>query len=142
MIPTGISRAIRAVGAATALVVGVVALTAQSQPAVTLALVGGTLIDGHGGAPLHNSVILVSGERITAVGQVGALAVPAGATVISTEGQYLLPGLWDMHVHLMLVGHGNYAHWDSVYPSELRKTIIPAAARRPPHLSTMTRGWM
>ena len=130
MRPTRISRAIRAVGAATALVVGIVALTAQSQPAVTLALVGGTLIDGHGGAPLHNSVILVSGERITAVGQVGALAVPAGATVISTEGQYLLPGLWDMHVHLMLVGHGNYAHWDSVYPSELRKTIIPAAARQ------------
>lgn len=119
----------RALTAVAASVAAIVALTAQ-RSAVTLALVGGTLIDGNGGAPLRNSVILVSGERITAVGQVGSLAVPVGATVISTEGQYLLPGLWDMHVHLMLVGHGNYAHWDSVYPPELRNTIIPAAARQ------------
>ena len=94
------------------------------------ALVGGTLIDGNGGQPLPNSVVLVEGERITAVGQVGALAVPVGATVISTEGQYLLPGLWDMHVHLMLVGHGNYAEWDRTYLGEQRRTIIPAAARQ------------
>lgn len=109
-----------------------VALPAQ-QPAsrtTVTALVGGTLIDGNGGEPITNSVILVEGERITAVGRVGSLAVPAGATVISTEGQYVLPGLWDMHVHLMLVGHGNYAYWDRTYPGELRRTIIPAAARQ------------
>lgn len=122
-------RAGRAIIAAGAFCAVIVLLTAQ-RSAVTLALVGGTLIDGNGGAPLRNSVILVSGERITAVGQVGSLAVPVGTTVISTEGQYLLPGLWDMHVHLMLVGHGNYAHWDSVYPPALRNTIIPAAARQ------------
>lgn len=126
MKPAHLRRALTAVAASVA---AIVALTAQ-RSAVTLALVGGTLIDGNGGAPLRNSVILVSGERITAVGQVGSLAVPVGTTVISTEGQYLLPGLWDMHVHLMLVGHGNYAHWDSVYPPELRNTIIPAAARQ------------
>lgn len=123
------ARLLRALTAVAASVAAIVALTAQ-RSAVTLALVGGTLIDGNGGAPLRNSVILVSGERITAVGQVGSLTVPVGTTVISTEGQYLLPGLWDMHVHLMLVGHGNYAHWDSVYPPALRNTIIPAAARQ------------
>jgi hypothetical protein len=52
----------------------------------TIALVGGTLIDGFGGVPLRNSVVLVSGERITAVGQVDTLPVPAGAEVISTKG--------------------------------------------------------
>ena len=104
--------------------------TQMPSRAITLALVGGTLIDGHGGAPLRNSVILVEGERIVAVGQVGSLAVPAGATIISTEGMHLLPGLWDMHVHLMLVGHGNYAYWDRVYPGELGSTIIPAAAKQ------------
>lgn len=104
--------------------------TPTPQPAATIALVGGTLIDGHGGAPLRNSVILIAGERIVAVGQVGTLAVPASATVISTEGLHLLPGLWDMHVHLMLVGHGNYAYWDRTYPRELGRTIIPAAARQ------------
>ncbi|MDZ7592513.1 MAG: amidohydrolase family protein [Rubrivivax sp.] len=104
---------------------------AQAAPrAGVTALVGGTLIDGNGGTPITNSVILIQGERITAVGQVSTLAVPAGATVISTEGQYVLPGLWDMHVHLMLVGHGNYAYWDRTYPRELRTTIIPAAARQ------------
>jgi len=104
--------------------------SAAAPRAVTLALVGGTLIDGHGGAPLRNSVILIDGERIVAVGQVGTLAVPPGATVISTEGMHLLPGLWDMHVHLMLVGHGNYAYWDRTYPGELGRTIIPAAAKQ------------
>jgi imidazolonepropionase-like amidohydrolase len=76
------------------------------------ALVGGTLVDGFGGRPLRNSVVLVDGERISAVGQVGTLAVPAGAEVISTEGMTVLPGLWDMHVHLMINGHSDYEHWD------------------------------
>ncbi|MDX2184330.1 MAG: amidohydrolase family protein [Gemmatimonadaceae bacterium] len=94
------------------------------------ALVGGTLIDGYGGPPVRNSVVLVRGDRITAVGTVGGLAVPAGATVISTEGMTVLPGLWDMHVHLMLAGHGNYAKWDREYPPKLASEILPATARQ------------
>ena len=82
------------------------------------ALVGGTLIDGFGGTPIRNSVIIVEGERIKAIGQVGTLAIPAGAEVISTEGMSVLPGLWDMHVHLMLNGHSDYTHWDSTYIDE------------------------
>ena len=78
--------------------------TASTQPATqnsrVKALVGGTLIDGHGGKPLRNSVIIIEGERIKAVGQVGTLTVPKEAEVISTEGMSVLPGLWDMHVHL------------------------------------------
>lgn len=105
-------------------------IIATSTRAVSLALVGGTLIDGNGGVPLKNSVILIDGERIVAVGQVGSLAIPAGVTVVSTEGMHVLPGLWDMHVHLMLVGHGNYAYWDRVYPAEIGRTIIPAAAKQ------------
>ncbi len=107
-----------------------VSTAGQAVQRATLALVGGTLIDGHGGTPLPNSVVLVDGSRIVAVGRVGQLAVPAGATVISTDGQYVLPGLWDMHVHVMLVGHGNYAHWDSVSPPEWERSIIPAAAKQ------------
>jgi imidazolonepropionase-like amidohydrolase len=94
------------------------------------ALVGGTLIDGFGGRPLRNSVILVDGERITAVGTQGAVQIPAGAEVISTEGMSVLPGLWDMHVHLMLNGHSDYAHWDKTYPSELGPVIMPAGAKQ------------
>src|SRR5262249_30982992 len=95
-----------------------------------LALVGGTLIDGYGGPPLRNSVILVKGERITAVGQVGTLEVPSGTDVISTQGMSVLPGLWDMHVHLMINGHADYEHWDKTYPPRFEKEIMPASAHQ------------
>jgi imidazolonepropionase-like amidohydrolase len=102
----------------------------QSTSRKVTAFVGGTLIDGFGGRPLRNSVILVDGERISAVGTVGTLAVPAGVEVISTEGMSVLPGLWDMHVHLMLNGHSDYAHWDKTYLPQLRSVIMPASARQ------------
>ena len=96
----------------------------------TVALVGGRLIDGFGGPPLANSVILIDGDRITAVGSVGSLDVPADAEVISTEGMSVLPGLWDCHVHTMLLGHSNYEHWDKTYPDRFGRDIMPAAARQ------------
>jgi imidazolonepropionase-like amidohydrolase len=105
----------------------------QQAPARTAplkALVGGTLVDGFGSHPIRNSVVLIDGERIAAVGQVGSLAVPAGAEVIPTEGMTVLPGLWDMHVHTMIVGHADYDHWDKTYPSQFESVIMPAAARQ------------
>jgi imidazolonepropionase-like amidohydrolase len=104
---------------------------AQSQQQSRVkALVGGTLIDGFGGRPIANSVVLIDGERITAIGQVGTLAVPAGAEVISTEGMSVLPGLWDMHVHLMINGHADYPHWDKTYPPVMESVIMPASAKQ------------
>ena len=103
---------------------------AAPSKSVVKALVGGTLVDGFGGRPLRNSVVLIDGERISAVGQVGTLAVPAGADVISTEGMTVLPGLWDMHVHLMINGHSDYAHWDKTYPAQFEPVIMPASAKQ------------
>lgn len=94
------------------------------------ALVGGTLIDGYGGIPIQNSVILIENEKITAVGTVGQMEIPKGAEVISTEGMSVLPGLWDMHVHLMINGHSDYAHWDSAYISRFEKVVMPASAHQ------------
>jgi imidazolonepropionase-like amidohydrolase len=105
-------------------------LSAQAQSRGLKVLVGGTLIDGFGSKPIRNSVIIVEGERIKAVGQVGALAIPAGAEIISTEGMTVLPGLWDMHVHLMINGHSDYAHWDKTYPPLMESVIMPASARQ------------
>ena len=117
--------------AAAALTAGLVlAPTGRAQTATTKALVGGTLIDGFGGRPLRNSVVLVEGDRISAVGTVGTLPVPRGAEVISTEGMSVLPGLWDMHVHLMLNGHSDYAHWDKTYLPKLGEIIMPASAKQ------------
>ncbi len=94
------------------------------------ALVGGTLIDGFGGTPIRNSVIIIEGEKIVAVGRQGALDIPANAEIISTEGMSVLPGLWDMHVHLMINGHSDYTYWDKTYPPLFEKVIMPASAHQ------------
>ena len=115
------------------LAVGAVLLltrTAVPQTSGVTALVGGRLIDGYGGRPLENSVVIVQDGRIREVGRIGEVAVPEGANVISTEGMSVLPGLWDMHVHLMIVGHADYDHWDRTYPKIFRSTIMPAAAKQ------------
>ncbi|GAA5083011.1 amidohydrolase family protein [Lysobacter panacisoli] len=105
-----------------------VALFVSTDALALTALVGGTLVDGTLREPIRDSVILIEGERITAVGSVDTLPVPQGATVISTEGMTVLPGLWDMHVHLMINGHADYDHWDRTYPARFRDTIMPASA--------------
>ena len=47
--------------------------------------------------PAHT--VLVAGKRIVAVGPAGEVRIPDGADVIDATGGYLIPGLWDMHVH-------------------------------------------
>ena len=122
---------LRTLSCAAALSIGAAAIPSALQPrAQVKALVGGTLIDGYGGKPIRNSVILIEADRIKAVGQVGSLQVPAGAETISTEGMSVLPGLWDMHVHLMINGHSDYAHWDKTYPSLFEPVIMPASAKQ------------
>src|SRR5947208_9737785 len=106
------------------------ATTPRGQTRTVKALVGGMLVDGNGSTPIQNSVVVIDGERIRAVGQVGSLTVPAGAEVISTEGMTVLPGLWDMHVHMQIVGHADYDHWDKTYPPAFESIVFPASAKQ------------
>lgn len=103
---------------------------APAANAGKLALVGGTLVDGTLREPIRDSVVIVDGERIVAVGSVGDLPVPADAEVISTEGMTVMPGLWDMHVHLMINGHADYDYWDKTYLDKQRDVIMPASAEQ------------
>ena len=112
------------------LIVAFDTMASRAQAPGVKALVGGTLIDGYGSKPIFNSVILVEGERIKAIGQVGTISIPKGAEIISTEGMSVLPGLWDMHVHLMLNGHSDYDHWDKTYPPLFESVIMPASAKQ------------
>ena len=105
-------------------------LTAADPPKVTLALVGGRIVDGYEGKPIDDGVILVAGERIAALGPRSQVPVPEGVATIDTRGMTLLPGLADMHVHLMILGHGDYEHWNTTYRSRFRDEIMPAAARQ------------
>jgi imidazolonepropionase-like amidohydrolase len=84
---------------------GVAALAEQAriaqrgEPGV-LALVGGRLIDGRGGPPIDDSVVVVDGARIVAAGARGAVTLPPGTKTIDFRGKTVLPGLWDMHAHV------------------------------------------
>jgi hypothetical protein len=70
---------------------------AQSASSV-LVIEGGTLIDGNGGRPVRDAVVVVENNLITAVGEAGDVTYPAGATVIDADGKFVLPGLWDAMV--------------------------------------------
>lgn len=69
-----------------------------SALAQTLVIEGGTLIDGNGGPPVENAVVVVEGNEITRVGQVGQGRYPRGAEVVDARGKFVLPGLWDAMV--------------------------------------------
>jgi imidazolonepropionase-like amidohydrolase len=112
------------------LIVLFITLPFMSQAQNIKALVGGTLIDGFGGPPLRNSVIIIENERIKEIGQVNNTVIPVGAEIISTEGMSVMPGLWDMHVHLMINGHSNYTHWDSTYIGIFESVIMPSSAHQ------------
>ncbi len=65
-----------------------------------LALDHATVIDVKSGDALRDSTVVIDGSRITAVGASGEVDVPVGADVVDLGGRYVIPGLWDMHVHV------------------------------------------
>ena len=83
-------------------------------PEATLAIVGGTLIDGTGGEPQPNTVILVNDKRIVEVGAMGELKVPDGVKTVPATGKYVTPGLIDSNVHLAMNGLSDAKHWVSI----------------------------
>ena len=74
-----------------------------ADTAAATAIVGGTIVDLEGKAPIENAVIVVEGERIAAMGAAGSVEIPDGAEQIDASGAWLIPGLMNMHVHLGLV---------------------------------------
>ncbi|HEX3183850.1 MAG TPA: D-aminoacylase [Pyrinomonadaceae bacterium] len=64
-----------------------------------IVLLGATLIDGSGRAPLRNSVVVIKGDSIVAVGSQGRVRIPAAARVIDARGLVVAPGFIDAHNH-------------------------------------------
>jgi imidazolonepropionase-like amidohydrolase len=102
---------------------------ALSAHAESLVLAGGRLIDGFGGPPVDDAAVVIDGNRIVAAGPMASVKIPPGARVIDTDGMTMMPGIMDMHVHLMILGHGNYDHWDATYPSQFRDVVMPISAK-------------
>ncbi len=74
-----------------------------------VALTGGSVVDVVGGSVISDAVVLVDGERITAVGRARDVDIPRGAEVIDVDGAWLIPGLMNMHVHYGLKLPGKMA---------------------------------
>ena len=76
----------------------VAAQTIASPPAAT-AFRDATVIDMKAAKPKRGQTVVVSGNRIVAVGKTSKVKIPDGATIVDARGKFLIPGLWDMHVH-------------------------------------------
>ncbi len=74
--------------------------------AQTMAIVGGTLIDGTNAAPVPDAVVVIDKGRIVAAGPRATVKIPQGAQTIDAHGKFILPGLWDMHAHFEQVEWG------------------------------------
>lgn len=76
-----------------------------------LALTGATLIDGSGGEPIKDALILVSNGHVTTVARVNEVAIPRGAQVLSLIGKTVVPGLIDAHAHVERWALERYVAW-------------------------------
>lgn len=74
---------------------------APPQGKGVVVLRGARLIDGTGKAPITSAVVIVTDERITAVGAASDVRIPAGARIIDLGNVTLLPGFVDAHTHLI-----------------------------------------
>jgi hypothetical protein len=72
--------------------------------AQTTAITNVSVIDGRAPTPRAGQTVVVRGNRIVAAGPASATPVPPGARVVDGSGKYLIPGLWDMHVHTTVPG--------------------------------------
>ena len=74
---------------------------APGTPPPPRALVGATLVDGTGSAPVPNATVVLRAGKVECAGR---CAVPAGVTVVDARGMWITPGLVDAHVHFSQTG--------------------------------------
>ena len=70
---------------------------AQNTPIVFTRV---TVIDVTGAPSKSDMTVIITGNQISAIGKTGKVRVPKNAQVIDATDKFLIPGLWDMHVHL------------------------------------------
>ena len=105
----------------------------------TVVIAGGTLIDGNGGAPIEDALIIIRENRIETVAREGEISLPSSATILNAEGKYILPGLMDAHVHYaawmpeLFLNHGvtsafsigSGGHWALAHRRAINEGKIP-----------------
>ncbi|HVG34032.1 MAG TPA: amidohydrolase family protein [Pyrinomonadaceae bacterium] len=120
--------------------------TASALNSKALVFIHVTVIDATGAPAKHDMSVVVKGNRITALGKTGRVRLPAKAEIVDAAGKFLIPGLWDMHVHLgsyedgkralpLLISHGVTGVRDMASPLEdilrLRKETVEGTLTGP-----------
>src|SRR5438034_4565045 len=77
-------------------------------PVVSFAFIHVTVIDMTGAPPQSDMTVVVTGNRIATLGPSRVVRIPKGGVTFDATGKFLIPGLWDMHVH---------AAWSSTIPT-------------------------
>jgi hypothetical protein len=88
-------------------------------PSKPLVLRGVTVIDATGAPPMPEMTVIILGNRISTIGKSSTVSLPQDAHVVDAEGKFLIPGLWDMHVHL-------FNHVTSSEPGDLYFPLLIA----------------
>ncbi|MGC1483376.1 MAG: amidohydrolase family protein [Candidatus Acidiferrum sp.] len=88
----------------------------SAEPSSQLAIIHVTVIDATGRPPQPDQTVLIEAGRIVAVGSAAKLKLPKTAHTIDASGKFLLPGFWDMHVHLAGI---------NADPSWSKQTLLP-----------------
>ena len=101
---------------------------AQEQPAalISQSIAGSatyithvTVIDTETGKEIQERTVIISGDRISEVRDSKGIKPPAGAKVVEGRGKYLIPGLWDMHVHVVFA-----ERLDSLFPTFVANGVL------------------
>ena len=79
-------------------------LGATQQPDRAVAFTNVAVVDVAAGTVRRDQTVVVVGQRISLVGPTRDTRPPANARVVNAAGQYMIPGMWDMHAHLAMAG--------------------------------------
>lgn len=111
----------------TASLLALVMVSSSVADAQVRAFTGGTVIDGNGGTPIRDGVVLIDGNKIKAVGPRAHVVIPADAERIDITGKYVLPGLMDGNVHLIPWPSWTYIEFLARYENNFEGIATEAA---------------
>ena len=113
----------------------------QSNPPKPLILTHVTVIDATGAPASSDMTVIIIGDRITEIGKTRQVRLPKDAQVVDGTGKFLIPGLWDMHVHWYLKEYlplfiangvtGARLMWGMPMHQQWRKAIESGSLRGP-----------
>lgn len=92
---------------------------AKDSPPTVLALVHVTIIDMTGAPAKPDMTVIITGDHITRIDNTSSITLPKRAQRVDATGKFLIPGLWDMHIH-----SGGYENGKKYFPLLIAKGIV------------------